>query len=282
MQPEWENGYPNPDLLRQEADAMLAAFVEVLLDTVPKERIEALYGKGSAFKAWDSPLDYVPELSDVDLHLLLRDKGDVGTYFGSLEQALRVQQAVEERFREKVPVPLHLPRPQFLVVNEHEDFLPAPRATMRVLHGEVRRSLEDIEDDRIRAVDASMLLSHEDFLKTLPMTVIDRPGRYQQDVLRALSWRVSPTGPRILSVLGFPPKTAWSLNRTGVVEALRELGEAPLAEGYAAFYLESWQYFLSRHRDSDAARRGVLAGCRLLERSMALSRQSPVAEGLER
>ena len=36
-----------------------------------EEKIEFIYAKGSAVKPWDSPLDYVPILSDLDIHIKL-------------------------------------------------------------------------------------------------------------------------------------------------------------------------------------------------------------------
>ena len=94
----------------------------------------------------------------------------------------------------------------------------------------------------------------------MPMQVMDRPGRYSWTSLRNLSWRVSPTGPRVLDLLGMHPDQAWSLNRTGVDAALRERGQGALADKLAEYYLSAWDYFLSDYQDTDAARRTIRAG----------------------
>ena len=94
---------------------MVEAFTEVLLEEVPRSEIEGIYCKGSVLKDWDSPLDYVPELSDVDIHLLLCDDGAEERYLGSVEQALRIQSRVEERYFSRAPQRLHVPRTQLLI-----------------------------------------------------------------------------------------------------------------------------------------------------------------------
>ena len=52
---------------------MVASIVEALLRQIPSSEVAGIYFKGSAQKRWDSPVDYVPEVSDVDIHVLLRD-----------------------------------------------------------------------------------------------------------------------------------------------------------------------------------------------------------------
>ena len=66
--PEWNHHYPDPGKLRHEINHMADSFVEVLLDDIPSQEIRGIYLKGSAQKEWDSPVDYVPEISDVDIH----------------------------------------------------------------------------------------------------------------------------------------------------------------------------------------------------------------------
>src|SRR5699024_3931053 len=71
--PRWSDRYTDPAAIRREADAMSSAYVTAMREAIPDDQIEGIYLKGSATKPWESPLDYVPELSDVDIHLLLRD-----------------------------------------------------------------------------------------------------------------------------------------------------------------------------------------------------------------
>ena len=69
MTSDWPVNYPSKSALRREVQAAIDSWVEVLLDRLPDGAVRGIYFKGSAQKAWDSPVDYVPELSDVDLHL---------------------------------------------------------------------------------------------------------------------------------------------------------------------------------------------------------------------
>jgi len=69
----WSSHYPDPRVLKTEAFFMAEAFTEVLLEEIPDPDIVGIYCKGSVLKDWDSPLDYVPELSDVDIHILFHD-----------------------------------------------------------------------------------------------------------------------------------------------------------------------------------------------------------------
>ena len=73
MSVSWDNHYPNPNILKKEIKYMLDSFVEALLEIIPKKDIAGIYFKGSAIKEWASPLDYVPEISDIDIHLLFSD-----------------------------------------------------------------------------------------------------------------------------------------------------------------------------------------------------------------
>lgn len=47
---------------------MVTALADALVDRFG-DRISHIWVKGSAQKRWDGPVDYVPELSDVDIHL---------------------------------------------------------------------------------------------------------------------------------------------------------------------------------------------------------------------
>ena len=81
---------------------MLDAFLEVLLGNIPESCLAGIYFKGSGQKQWDSPLDYVPEISDIDIHLLLSDDAMVRQHLGTVEQALAIQGEVEERYFRKI------------------------------------------------------------------------------------------------------------------------------------------------------------------------------------
>ena len=113
-------------------------------------------------------------------------------------------------------------------------------------------------------MERQSLLADGAYMDGLPLHVIDRPGRYIRETLRNLVWRVSPSGPRALHLLGTDTELAWSVNRTRVVSMLTELGQLDLAASYLEFYSSGWEYFLSNYEDSDAGRSTVSAAVETL------------------
>lgn len=279
--PSWDSRYPDGDTLRSEAVCLAECFRDELLYLIPAGEIRAIYLKGSVVKPWESPLDYVPEVSDVDMHVWFHDDAAWPRHLGTVSRALDVQKGVEARFAARVPLPLHEPRPQLIVMNkmmaEHEGFLHSPRSTVSVLYGEEYPEADYSDSAGIRRHDATQLVGEAAWVDRMPLHLVDKPGRYLREALRQLVWRVSPAGPRVLHVSGLDTEQAWSMNRTRVTQSLRELGLASLADGYAAFYLSSWDYFLSGFTDSDAGRTAVQAAEQVLTESAEIGRRWLVA-----
>ncbi|MDC0667890.1 hypothetical protein [Nannocystis radixulma] len=271
----WAPPYPDPARVRAEVDGMTSAYVAALLERVPRDAIVGLYAKGSAAKPWDAPLDYVPELSDVDLHVLVHDPARLEAGIGGLRGALELQARAEALYFEQFPDPIHVPRPQLLSLNalkQQSFYVPSVASTVRVLIGEPYPTATTRDAADIRRLDAAALLEHEQYLARLPWAVVDMPTKFLWVRLRDLSWRVSPTGSRALSALGVPYAEAWGGNRSGIVRHLEALGEEALAAAYAAFYTSAWDFFLSGYTDGDAAGRALVAGAATLERGAHLGR----------
>ena len=140
MIPAWNHHYPDPNRLRQEVECLAECFVEALLDSITRRELRGIYLKGSAKKRWESLLDYVPEISDVDMHVWFRGDDTWRSHLGTVPQALDVQRKAEISYRAKIAHPLHEPRPQLIVMNkmvaELGDFVLSPRSTVQVLFGE--------------------------------------------------------------------------------------------------------------------------------------------------
>jgi hypothetical protein len=191
-------------------------------------------------------------------------------------QALDIQARAEWRFLEMVPRPCHFPLPQLLVLNrllQNVDYVPSPKKSVVVLYGRDFEEPDYGDGSAVRETDRRRLLEPETVLQGLPHQAVDRPSRYLWHLLRLLSWRVAPTGPRVLDLLGVPPERAWSINRTSIVGLLQEVGETELARDYVAYYLSAWDYVLSGQEDGDAGRASVAAGVRVLERGIEIARQ---------
>jgi len=252
---------------------MVAAYVDALFGRIPEAEVAGVYFKGSAQKEWTSPLDYVPELSDVDLHVLFAADGTEAKYLGAPEQALEVQAAAEAAYFAKVPRPIHVPRPQLLVLNaaiREPDFVPTPAEAITVLYGCDYPAGASLEAEAMKALDAKRLAGEAAYLARFPLHAVDKPALYLREALRGIVWRVSPAAPRALYLLGVPFAEAWTANRTRLVALLEEAGERDLAARYSRFYLYGWDYFLSGYGDHDAGRRALLAGIDVLRRGVEI------------
>ena len=235
---------------------------------IPEDQIRGIWLTGSTVKPWDSPLDYVPEVSDVDIHVSFYDDNAWCQSLNTVPRALEVQAAIEACFDERIARPLHRPRPQILVLNklmaERKGFVYAPRSTVVVLHGEAYPKDDYSDPDAIRRHNAADLLNRAEFVQRVPLLAVDRPWTYSRDLLSQLTWRISPVGPLVLHLSGLDTEHVWTLNRTRVTAALRDLALHHLADTYSAFYLSGWDYFLSAFTDTNACRATILAGTRVL------------------
>ncbi len=272
---EWNSNYPDKKILKEEIDSILEVFVEVLLEEIPKSEIEMIYFKGSAQKIWNSPIDYVPELSDIDIHLLFSRDSSIEKYLGSTSRALDIQSKVELRYFSKIKNPLHIPRPQLMILNHlmnEKDFIPTPKSAVSVLYGKGYPEPDYSNDEKIKNIDRNRILSEEKFLSEFSLKVIDKPAKYLWNSLKDLVWHVSPLGPRVLHILGVRTEEAWSINRSQILTLLKETGEVQLAKDYSGFYLYGWKYFLSNYKDTNAGRSSIISGANALSRGIEIAK----------
>lgn len=267
----WDSSYPDPAQLRWEINLMQQSILEALLSKLGEAAFVGIYAKGSALKPWDSLLDYVPELSDLDIQLVLQDPDALN----NLELAFAIQADFESRFFQRVASPLHLPRPQIQVINrflQNPTFSPSPSKIVKTLFGKPYEQVHPFEDqEKIRQADRVGLQGTKpEEIQEFPLKFMDMPGKYMFHVLRQLTWRVGPTGSRVLSVLGAGFERAWGSNRTHIYQELLGLGQSELAQDYARFYLRAWDFFRSGYQNTDAAREAGLAGVRVLETGLAI------------
>lgn len=254
---------------RREAHGMAEVYLEAVLSVASDAHVSGVYAKGSAYRPWDSLIDYVPELSDVDVHVRLTAEADSGGVLRTLGDAIAVAERALGRYRERFPAPRHVARPQLLFLNDLErlpGYLPSPADTVTTLFGDTYEggdtaSYANASENDVRRFRADALFVREE----MPLKVIDRPGPLVWRVVRRLTWRVGPGGPRILTCSGVDPLHAWTVNRTEIVRHLVDLGHDEAAEAYVDFYLAGWAGFRSGFRDGDAARRALLAAARFFD-----------------
>ena len=194
-----------------------------------------------------------------------------------MPKALDVQKGVEALYFARIIRPLHQPRPQLIVMNklmvELEHFVHSPRSTVRVLYGEDYPEADYSDVRAIRRYDATSLVEQGKWAEGLPLSIVDKPGRYLREALRQLSFRVSPVCPRVLHISGVDTEKSWSLNRTRGAAMLKARGVPGLAQNYTAYYLSAWDYFLSDYSDTEAGRSAIVAASRVLAYSAELGRQ---------
>ncbi len=275
--PQWRARHPDRDQLRAETRGLAECVRDQLLALFPEDQIRGIYLTGSAVKPWDSPLDYVPEVSDVDIHVSFRDDSAWRQHLDTVPRALEMQAAIEACFENRCPRALHRPRPQLLVLNklmaERPGFVYSPQSTVVVLHGEAYPQDDYSDPDTIRRHNAADLVDRAEFVQRVPLLAVDRLWTYSRDLLSQLTWRISPVGPLALHLSGLDTEHAWTLNRTRVTAALRDLALHDLADAYTAFYLAGWDYFLSGFADTTACRAAILAGTQVLAEGANFGRQ---------
>jgi hypothetical protein len=273
----WDAKYPDAVTLRGEVRAAADAFIEALTQVVREPDVSGIYVKGSTLKAWDSPIDYVPVLSDVDVHVLFANEEAHKRHLGAVEQGLVLSQRAESLYHNRIPHPIHVPRIQMVVANRlfaDPEYIPSPIETVQERFGiPYPRCEPDLDRSRGAAINRTLAAENVEYLDKLGDKVADLGGPHLRSVLRDLSWRVSPTGPRILELRGIAFHTAWTSNRTEIYELLAAIDETDMASSYAGFYLAGWEYFLSGDRDGEPARRAILAASRVLRRAITIARE---------
>ncbi|MCF2136610.1 MAG: hypothetical protein K9W43_05140 [Candidatus Thorarchaeota archaeon] len=237
------------------------------------DSVEYMYAKGSAVKAWDSPIDYVPMLSDVDIHIYFRDDTDFFTgHDDPLQRSLDILVEHERRFKAIEPHPLHYPRSQITVLNTmmHEEWYTPPRlADIRPVFGTLPPE-KQVPPEKVRFVDRWRIEEYEPIVQGIPLSLVDRSGPDYWVLVRRLSWRVSPAPFRLLTQSHPDPLEVWSWNRTRILQELEARGYDDLASHYRQYYEAGWDLFLSGLESTTAYRQIVAHGYHVLQETLRI------------
>ncbi len=257
--PDWSNLQKRA---RSDVHVAFDAWVTVLSEELGN-RIQHAYAKGSALKTWDSPIDYVPTLSDIDIHIMLDDANPLfsGTS-ESFEEALNLSKRYEDEFLIQHPENLHIPRSQIMTINRLEStlqYVPPRKQDLHVLMGDIPEP-DFPTDTAIRRIDKQNLMDYDNFIESLPRRLFDRTGFDYWTIVRELVWRVSPCPVRLLSQIADDPLDVWSWNRTRIEEELRSNGYNEISDHYRDFYINGWNLFLSVFTSSEAYRNCISGG----------------------
>ncbi len=195
---------------RQDIQVALSVWTEVLRS--PERGAKFAFSKGSATKEWNSPIDYVPVVSDLDIHVDYPEDTPFLRSPDEFADGMQVSAEYESRFYERHKDSLHLPRSQVLPLEQLKRaivYIPPRRSDVTVLFGEF--DPPDMPDsDTIRRIDLENLQELGVFLQELPQQVVDRTGLDFWTTIRRMAWRVSPSPVRFLTQVYDDPIDLWS------------------------------------------------------------------------
>ena len=235
---------------REDTECAIAVWAEILPQFLGS-RLECVYAKGSALKQWDSHIDYVPTISDVDIHIGLKDDEPLfGNTSDDFDLAVSLSRQCEEKFLRRRPNHLHVPRMQVIETRfllQNDKYTPPRPQDIQILYGEPH--LQELPSpDIIRAGDLERIFEETEFVDDLPRRILDRTGLDWWAIIRTMCWRVSPSPVRILTQSHPNPIEVWSWNRTTIHKELLKEGYDTIASYYHGFYESGWNLFLSEFK----------------------------------
>jgi hypothetical protein len=268
---EWESLV---ERTRADIQTSLHAWKSVLMKSLGK-RLKYAYAKGSAFKLWNSPIDYVPIISDVDIHIMLNDnQGLFCETKDAFADAMKLSQEYENQFIKLRPDYLHIPRSQLVLIDKLSDivnYVPPRIQDVRMIIGEFSEPIFPTIE-KIRRIDLDNLLSLAEFVSRIPDRVVDRTGLDFWSIIREMTWRVSPSPVRLLTQSADDPLEVWSWNRARITEELRAYGHDEIANHYRDFYLAGWNLFLSGFTSSSDYRWATKSGYYVLLKCLKVAK----------
>jgi hypothetical protein len=254
--------------IRADIEASMNSWISVLTESLG-ERIKYAYAKGSAQKPWDSPIDYVPIISDVDIHILLNDDEELFPESKDVfADCIALSHKYESKFINSRPDHLHIPRSQLIQIDKLADkveYVPPRTQDVRMIIGSFSVPVYPTRE-RIQQIDFENLLALEEFVSRIPNRVVDRTGLDFWSIIREMTWRVSPSPIRLLTQTAKDPLEVWSWNRTRITKELRAHGYTEIADHYRDFYLAGWNLFLSGFTGSSDFRWATKSGYYVLQK----------------
>jgi len=256
---------------RKDVEAAISVWGELIPERMGG-RIRYAVLKGSVLKKWDSIVDYVPVISDLDIHIgTINDQPIFPQDRDGFLFALETTRLYEERFIGLRPTHIHIPRPQIVKMESHRKmWLPERTDDTLSLFGEIPFRDEESEAD-CRKRDHEALMELDALLNRMPGRIIDRIGLEYFRILRELCYIVSPTPVRVLSQFT-NSKYAWNLNRTGIIKGLDGEGLTALAAVYRSYYLKGWEAFETGFIDNDLMRELIALAYDVLWKSSEIAK----------
>ena len=223
------------------------------------ELVEYAYVKGSAFKKWASDIDYIPYVSDVDIHVKIIDDDRITPLTPeSFGAAYSLTEQYENRFKNKSKQDYyHIPRIQLVQLNLHGGKgynVPPREQDVKPIISPVKFKPE-LAPKKVKIIDMRNVLVERDFIDSFPEKLFFLSMYDYIPLLHKISGKVSPFPVRLLNqFVRENPHEVWNWNRTRVVDELHKLGFEMLAEHYRKYYNLGWRAQESHFQDTNIVR----------------------------
>lgn len=225
----------------------------MLLTELLHDDIDYIFTKGSSLKEWETDIDYVPRISDVDLHIkFAHSRKKLFSNKNSLDQAMFLARSYEKNFtlkcQEENYNPTHLPRVQIVQLDSHgrKGYVVPPREKDVMWIKGKTDFPEEMDHNLVRKMDKKSILNEKSFIESIPHTLFELSQLDYYTLLYKLNSRISPTPIRLLTqVVNDNPHDIWALNKTSIKKELLNCGYNEIAFHYEQYYLQGWRLFES-------------------------------------
>lgn len=262
--------------IKKDINIAVDVWKELLQDI---EYIEYIYVKGSAFKEWTSDIDYVPHISDLDIHVKLENVSKTKhptritpLHQESFELGYNLTNNYEKLFydkcKEKNHESFHIPRIQIVQLNLHGGSgynVPPRTQDITMITGSII-SKPEFSHDKVRRMDKRNVLVEKDFLDSFAEKLFYLSSYEYFDLLYKITGKVSPFPARLLNqiLLNENPHDIWTWNKTKIHGELIKQGFKTIAEFYKQYFLSGWKLFESKFQDTTLFREVIKNGFSVL------------------
>lgn len=259
------------DNFKQDITLAVNVWTE-LLNEYFSDGIEYIFTKGSSVKKWESDIDYVPIISDVDIHIKLRDKRKLLQYSNSFEVADSFSKNYEQNFNSSCTdinyTPTHFPRVQIvqLEFSGRKGYVVPPRQQDVVWIQGKGDFPEEFDHGKLKLMDKKNLLGEKLFIDSIPNTLLELSGLEYYTLLYKINSRISPSPIRLLTqVVNKNPHDIWASNKTSIRNLLLDNNYNEIAEYYEQYYFNGWKLFEKQFMDMSLYREMIKIGYYLLK-----------------
>ena len=263
---------PIPDEYIDALAALRQDFVAVC-QSVFGDYLVAIITKGSSVKG-----GFIPGLSDIDMHVYLKNEAFIYSDFLKLDLGLQLQEQMDTLIHryEFNGSPI-----QVILLNTSQPPRwsgPLPE-TYIVLYGEGCPEAEPTSEQML--TQDLKELTNPVYAYKLMSSYVDKPTDELCSFVRRLQPAVNPTLYRVLSLLTGDPMRVWKMTKFEALDALENLADER-AQRIAEFGREFYALATQRERqrkDADFCREAIRAGYRVVDagRAIGLELETPTA-----